>query len=321
MDMLAIRDDTALTTGLAATVERATDYAKASTADNTKRAYGAAWRCFTSWCDGKSLTALPASPTTVALYLADKGGKLKASSLELRVAAIGRAHKTAGLSFDPRDPAIAQVVAGIRRVHGSSVTKKAAATKDILRDAIRAYAAGSSMKAKRDRALLTIGFFAALRRSELVAITADDIKLTPEGIVLTLPRRKTDQEGAGTTLGLPVKDDPVICPVAAYREWIEASGISAGAIFRSVSKGGRVLDQQLTDRDIARIVKAATGAAGYDAAEFSGHSLRAGFITTAATKGVPDHLIAMVSGHASMDTLRGYVRRAKLFTDNAAAMI
>lgn len=322
MHALAVLDtNTALSTELERVTARQSDFRKASTADNTKKAYGSAWRDFTSWCEQRDLSHLPASSNTVSLYLSDRAGDLKLSSLKIRVAAISKAHKVAGLPFDSRDPIIAEVVSGIARTYGSAVAKKDAATVEILRDAIRAYAAGERLKNKRDRALLAIGFFGALRRSELAAIDVEHITETADGLVLHLPRRKTDQLGEGTTIGLPKKADETICPVAAFKAYVETAGLTSGPLFRSVSKGDRLLEPRLSDIDVARAVKAATKAAGYDEKAFSGHSLRAGFITSAATRGISDHLIAQISGHRSMDVLAGYVRRSNLFKHNAGAMI
>jgi integrase len=311
----------ALPADLAPLAEKARDYARAATADNTRRAYRAAWDGFAQWCADKGLDPLPAAPATVGLYLADCAEATKVSTLRLRLAAISQAHKTAGHRLDTADPAIRKVMAGIVRTKGAAVSKKEAATDVVLRDAIRAYALGATLKAKRDRAILAVGFFAALRRSELAAIDAADIAFVDHGVVLTLRRRKSDQDGHGTDIGLPAKEDAAICPVAALKQWVEASGVADGALFRSISKADRLLAPRLGDRDVARIVKAATAAAGYNAAAFGGHSLRAGFITTAARKGVPERIIASQSGHKSVNVLRGYVRRAGLFNENAAALI
>jgi integrase len=311
----------ALPADLAPLAEKARDYARAATADNTRRAYRAAWNGFAQWCADKGLDPLPASPATVGLYLADAAEGLKVSTLRLRLAAISQAHKTAGHRLDTADPAIRKIMAGIARTKGAAVAKKEAVTDAILRDAIRAYANGPTLKARRDRAILAVGFFAALRRSELAAIDVDHIAFTAEGVVLTLPRRKTDQEGHGTHIGLPAKDDATVCPVAALHAWLDGAGIKEGALFRSISKADRILAPRLGDKDMARVIKAATNAAGYDAAAFGGHSLRAGFITTAARKGIPERIIASQSGHKSVNILRGYVRRAGLFNENAAALI
>jgi integrase len=316
-----ISDDGLLSSGLAAAVGRANEYAQAATAANTRRAYRAAWAHFAAWCGDRGLESLPASPTTVGLYLADVAEALKVSTLRLRLAAISRAHRAAGGRLDAAAPEISLVLSGIVRTKGAAVSKKEAVTDAILRDAIRAYALDETLKAKRDRTILALGFFAALRRSEIAAIDAADLAFAPEGVVLTLRRRKSDQEGLGFEIGLPAKADSTICPVAALAAWLEASGVAHGPVFRSITKGDRLTPTRLGDRDVARIVKAAAAAAGYDAAAFGGHSLRSGFITAAARKGVPERLIANQSGHRSVNVLRGYVRRAGVFNENAAAMI
>ena len=302
-------------------VERASSFAEASKAENTRRAYAAAWADFTSWCAAKAIEPLPASPSTVGVYLADAAERVKYSTLSLRLAAISSRHRAHGFHLDTRAPQIRDVMRGIARVKGTAPNKKAATTAEILRDALRAYAAGDRLKAKRDRALLSIGFFAALRRSELVAIDVEHVTVTADGLVLRLPRRKTDQTGEGTEIGLPVKDDPAICPVKAFRDYVEAAGITEGAVFRSISKGDRLLAHRLVTSDVARIVKAATKAAGYDPTAFSGHSLRSGFITSAARAGVADRVIMKQTGHKRLEEMHGYIRRAGLFTENAAAQI
>ena len=321
MQSLILTADTAITADLTTAFDRAEEYVAASTAANTRRAYDNAWRDFTDWSHSHGLDALPASPATVGLYLAEGADRLKVATLKLRLSAIAVRHREAGYALDRSHPAIRKVMRGVARVKGVAPNKKEAATAEILRDAIRAYAAGVSLKAKRDRALLAVGFFAALRRSELVAINVADLSFTADGVILRLPRRKTDAEGAGTDIGLPLKRDGMICPVKALREWIVAAGIVEGPIFRSISKGDKVLTPRLSDRDVARIVKAATTAAGYDASLFSGHSLRSGFVTTAARAGVADHVIMKQTGHKRLEELHGYIRRAGLFTENAAALI
>lgn len=300
---------------------KARKYAQASTAENTRRAYRAAWAHFSAWCAARGLDPVPASPASVGLYLAAAAEAWKVSTLRLRLAAISSAHRSLGFRLDTAAPEIRCVMSGIVRAKGAAVSKKEAVTDVVLREAIRAYAIGHTLKARRDRAILAVGFFAALRRSEIAAIDAADLSFAPEGVVLTLRRRKTDQEGKGTQIGLPSKADATLCPVLALAAWLEASGITEGPLFRSIGKGDRLQADRLGDKDVARIVKAATAAAGYDAQAFSGHSLRSGFITAAARKGVPEHVIAAQSGHRSVDVLRGYVRRAGVFNENAAAMI
>ncbi|MGK7871607.1 tyrosine-type recombinase/integrase, partial [Falsiroseomonas sp. E2-1-a20] len=290
---------------LAATAERARGYAHQARAQSTRRSYAIAWTDFCRWCAEHGLAPLPAAPETVGLFLADRAQTLRPASLRLRLVAIGQAHRLQGHALDPRHPAIREVWAGIRRQHGTAPRQSTAATSEVL----------------RDRALLLVGFAAALRRSELVALDAADLRPVPEGVVLTLRRSKTDPDGAGTEIALPHGQHDLTCPVRALAAWRDAAGLADGAIFVSVTRGGRATATRLSDRDVARVVKAAVAAAGYDPAGFAGHSLRAGFATSAARAGVPEHAIMQQTRHRSAATLRGYVRRGGLFRDNAASKV
>jgi integrase len=302
-------------------VTKASELFDAAQAPNTKRAYDVAWRDFTGWCNQSGLSSLPAEPATVGLYLSALADSHKISTLRLRLAAIVVRHREASLTLDTKSPAITRVMRGIARTNGSAPTRKAAATVEVLRDSVRAYCGSITAKAKRDRALLVIGFYAALRRSELAAINIEDIAVTADGLVLTLHHRKTDAEGQGTTIGLPIKADGAVCPVAAWQAWLAVRGNTEGPAFVNISRGDKIQSNRLSDKDIARTIKSATAAAGYNSADFSGHSLRSGFVTTAARAGVADRLIMKQTGHASLNIMHGYIRRAGLFVENAAALI
>jgi integrase len=144
-----------------------------------------------------------------------------------------------------------------------------------------------------------------------------DIEQTDEGLRVTIRRAKTDQEGLGRTLAIARGD--TACPVKALAAWLGAAGITSGPLFRPIDKAGTVRDRRLTDRSVANIVKEYAGRAGFDASTFSGHSLRAGFLTSAAGNGASIFKMMDVSGHRSVETLRGYVRDAELFKDHAGA--
>ena len=296
-------------------------YASAAAAENTKRAYRAAWADFTSWCEAEGLAVLPAAPETVGNFLAARAGTHKAASLNMRLVAIGQAHRLKGHALDTRHPAIRETMKGIRRTHGTAPAKKAAVVVDLLRDAIAELAKAPGPRALRDRAMLLVGFAAALRRSELVAIDAEDVQQVADGIVITLRRRKTDQEGRGTEIAIPYGQSERTCPVLTLRAWMKAANITTGPLFVSVSRHGAIGPARLSPIDVARAVKAAMGGADYDPALFSGHSLRSGFITSAARAGVAERDIQNQSGHRSLPVLRGYIRRGSLFIDNAAGKV
>jgi site-specific recombinase XerD len=173
------------------------------------------------------------------------------------------------------------------------------------------------LKGLRDRALLLLGFAGAFRRSELVALDVADIAETETGLLVMFRRSKTDQDGEGVTIAIARGD--VACPARALREWLDAASIEVGPIFRSINKAGTVSGERLTDRSVATIVKVYAGRAGFDANLFSGHSLRSGFLTSAAANGASIFKMMDVSRHKSVDTLRGYVRDAELFKDHAGA--
>jgi len=284
----------------------AQDYARANRAPNTYRAYRAAWRAFAAWCAEHNFPALPAGPLTVADYLAHAAQHHKASTLGVHVAAIRAAHKAAGQPDPTADERVAATMRGIRRVHGQPPAQREPLTLDDLRALVRA--CGDDLPGLRDKALLLVGFAAALRRSEIVALDVEHVRIN--GVLrITIARSKTDQEGQGITKTIPRLADQELCPVRALRAWLDAAGIASGPVFRSVNRWGK-LGARLSAYDVARIVKRRAEAAGLDARMLAGHSLRAGFATTAALAGLDPIAIAEVTGHRNLDTLRKYIRAA-----------
>ena len=293
----------------------AIDLAKAEKAASTRKAYGTDFRLFKAWCDAKGAQALPAAPETVAAYLASQAATSKPSTLGRRVAAIRYAHKLAGLETPTDAEGVKATVRGIRRTFGSARNKKAPAVAAKMHSMVAT--APDSLAGVRDRALLLLGFAGAFRRSELVALDVADIEETETGLLVTIRRGKTDQEAVGRTIAIPRGD--VACPVKALRAWLVAAAIVAGPIFRPIDRAGTVRASRLTCRSVANFVKAYAARAGFDAGTYSGHSLRSGFLTSAAAKGASIFKMMDQSGHKSVDTLRGYVRDAELFKDHAGA--
>ena len=204
---------------------------------------------------------------------------------------------------------------GIRRTIGSAKQGKAPATADVLMQMVALCPA--TLAGKRDRALLAFGFAGAFRRSELVALDVADLVEAPDGLRVLIRKSKTDQEGQGQEVAIP--RGYRLRPVEAVQTWLAAGEISAGPVFRAVAPGGRVSNVAMTDDSAARIVKRYAAAVGLDPAIYSGHSLRAGFLTSAAEAGASVFKLAEVNRHKSLDTLRGYVRRVDLFREHAGA--
>jgi integrase len=324
---------------LAAADERAHDYARAAKADNTIRAYRRGWADFTAWCARHHLAPLPAEPRTVAYDLSGLGGLVKASTIRQRVSAIAQAHKTAGHPSPTSDQAVRLVLQGIRRTHGTAQASKAPIQTDELRRLVATLP--DSPLGARDRALLLLGFAGAFRRSELVGLDVGDVRPTADGLIVTLRRSKTDQEGAGREVGIPYGSTPATCPVRAVRAWLEVHALRAGAgrnetptefarvstesaktpLFHRFDRHGAQHAGRLSDRAVALVVKRYAQAAGLDPALYAGHSLRAGLATSAAAADVPERVIAQQTGHKSMAVLRRYIRRGSLFRENAAARV
>jgi integrase len=167
----------------------------------------------------------------------------------------------------------------------------------------------------RDRALLLVGFAGAFRRFELVALNVEDIEEISEGLRIKIRYSKTDQEGRGEVIAIP--RGAIACPVLALMTWIASASIIEGPVFRPLAKGGRLLNGRLTDRSVAEIIKTHAARVGLEPAQYSGHSLRSGFLTSAAARGASIFKLADQSRHKSIDVLRSYVRDAELFRDHA----
>lgn len=304
----------ALPPALTDALTSAASYAEAEKAGTTRLAYRKDWRHFTAWCESVSCWALPADASTIAVYLAslaDSG--LAASTISRRLAAIAYAHQLRGHTAPTNAIEVRTVLRGIRRTIGVAVNRKAPATASAI-GAMLAHLP-DTLIGKRDRALLLIGFAAALRRSELAALHVSDLELHQDGVLVHIGRSKTDQEGAGHVIAIP--RGTRLMPVEALEAWLEAAGITGGAVFRAINRHGRVSVHDLNDRTVANIVKRYAGAAGLDPKLFAGHSLRAGFVTSALEHGADLLKVMDVTRHRRVETLKGYDRRAKAFRDHA----
>jgi site-specific recombinase XerD len=318
---LALRplpDDAALSTELASEVARARDYAAAAHAPATLRAYKTAFAAFVAWCEPRGIPSLPAPHAAIGVYLAHLAHEgLKLASLEQAIASIAHAHREANLEWIKGHPAVIKVMKGIRRTHGSAVTKKAPVSSKTLA-ALLDTCDASTLIGLRDRALLALGWFSANRRSEIVALHVEDVRFTDEGLRVHLRRSKVDQEGKGYEKGIAFAANPRACAVHALRRWLDVSGITSGPIFRGVNRT-TILEGALNDRTVVRIVKRAGERAGLDVSTLAGHSLRSGFATAAAGKGRSLKSIMNQLNQKTERVTLGYIRQATLFDDNATS--
>lgn len=244
------------------------------------------------------------------------------ATIERRLAAIAKAHVLKRLPDPTKDPLVKAAMAGARRrLAGARSQTKAALELEDLQHMLQAIRANTHA-GRRDRALLLVGIAAALRRAELVALDVADVRFVAEGMLVSVRKSKTDQEGAGATLAI-VKGDGRMCAVGALQAWLAGARITEGAIFRRVRRGDVLSPERLTDRSVALVLKKRAEAIGIDAERvnaLAGHSLRSGGITAAAREGHSERELARLSRHKDMGVLRGYIQQAGHFDDAAQVL-
>lgn len=310
---------TALVSLASPTLQHVREFIRASKAENTLRGYEADWRDFCSWSEVRGLAALPASPESVAAYIAECASRLKVGSIQRRLNAIAEAHKAVGLESPTHSPIVTNTMKGIRRTKGTTADQKAPTLTDDIRAMVDA--ADTGLIGARDRALVLLGFASAFRRSELIGLDIADCTFSKDGLTITLRRSKIDQQAVGRKIGIPYGSNPETCPVRVLQGWLELAGITTGALFRSIDRHGRVQPVRLSGIDVARVVKKLAERAGLDATKYAGHSLRAGHATSAAIAGASERSIMKQTGHRSVQMVRRYIRDGNLFRDNSAGRL
>jgi integrase len=298
----------------------------------TVRAYEGDLRALFAYLADRGQPAeLPVDPLLVVAFLAaesrpdERPGHERparaASTIERRVAAIGKAHQLAGLPDPTKDQRVRDTLTGIRRRLAGTRRSKAKDALDLeALEHMLTRIPRDTHAGRRDRALLLTGIAGALRRSEIVALDRHDVRFVPEGMLVSIRRSKTDQEGDGETLAIAYGDRPDICAVRALKLWLESAGIDAGPIFRRIRAGDKLTPDRLTDRSVALIVKRHAAPVGLDANLLAGHSLRSGGITAAVREGHNERELARLSRHRDMSVLRGYIHRENAFEDAAQVL-
>ena len=291
-----------------------------SKANNTVRAYKSDFKDFGLFCAQNAFKSLPSEPKIVSLYLTYLSAKdAKISTLKRRLVSIGVIHRLKGHYLDTKHPSIIENIMGIRRRKGSIKKRK----KPILISQLKALInvidqeKNEDIKKLRDRSIILIGFSGGFRRNEIVSLDYNDLDFVEEGLKIHIRRSKTDQFGEGLVKALPYFDNSRYCPVVSLKKWLEISKISSGALFRRFSKGSKLSEHRLTDQTVALLIKQYLELAGIDSKNYSGHSLRSGFATSAAESGAEERNIMAMTGHKSTEMVRRYINEANLFKNNA----
>ena len=291
-----------------------------SKANNTVRAYKSDFNDFGIFCAQNGFKSLPSDPKIVSLYLTYLSTKnAKMSTLKRRLVSIGVIHKLKGHYLDTKHPAIIENIMGIKRRKGSLQKAKKPILINSLKKIINVIdqEKKEEIKKLRDRSIILIGFSGGFRRNEIVSIDYDDLDFVPEGLKISIRRSKTDQFGEGFTKALPYFDNSQYCPVVSLKKLLDLSKINTGPVFRRFIKGSKLSENRLTDQTVALLIKKYINLAGIDNKNYSGHSLRSGFATSAAESGAEERSIMAMTGHKSTEMVRRYIKEANLFKNNA----
>ncbi|AIL66179.1 site-specific tyrosine recombinase XerC (plasmid) [Rickettsiales bacterium Ac37b] len=302
-------------------INKAKDYAIRSHAQLTLIGYHKDWQLFEKWCTINNLSALPCHINTLIIYITDLAGQdYKVSTIERKIYAINYIHFLSNHLLNLKDRDFKIVFNGIKRSNGIAKKGKTPLLLRSLREIIANINTASTNIAIRDKALISFGWASAMRRSEIVALNWQDISFIDEGITVLINKSKTDQFGEGQKIAILYGNNQELCPVRNLKEWHKISSHNQ-PVFTSINKKDVISNKRLSDRDIARILKKRLEAIGLNAADFAGHSLRSGFITTAAKHSIPDHIIMKHSRHKTVQMLQVYTRDNSLIKDNPTSMV
>ncbi len=291
-----------------------------SKALNTVRAYKSDFRDFGLFCVKNAFKNLPSDPKIVSLYLTHLSTKeVKLSTIKRRLVSIGVIHKMKGYYLDTKHPVIVENLMGIKRRKGTVQKGKKPILINDLKKILKAIDEQNiqDIKKLRDKSIILIGFSGGFRRNEIVSLDYEDLDFVHEGLKITVKRSKTDQFGEGSIKALPYFEESVYCPVTILQRWLNISKISKGPLFRRFSKGSKLTSYRLTDQTVALLIKNYLSIAGIDSKNYSGHSLRSGFATSAAESGAEERSIMAMTGHKSTEMVRRYIKEANLFKNNA----
>lgn len=321
-------------------VARAAHYADTDVTDGTKRGYASSFRHFRAWAEERGLPFLPSTVETVAVYLAaladgavtvrwpdpktgapkERRTHYKYGSIQHVYQSIIYAHRQAKLDWPTAHPAITKVMRGIAYRNGTKRRKVQPITVEDLRVLLGSLRERrfEDLPVHRNRSILALGFFGAFRRAELTGLRIDDLDFTPEGLVVRVKKSKTDRFSEGTEIGIVAQKDPGLCPIALTKTYLQMSGLKSGPLYRRIdSRSDAIGDKPLTGEAIALILKEIAEACGYDPAQIAGHSLRAGFATTAANRGKSLHNIMRQGRWKNERVAQMYIRPATIFVNNA----
>ena len=325
-------------------------------AENTRIAYEKGWTCFREFCATRNLLPLSVTPEDIADFMIElatrprrqsrntamSGKVLSMGTVVLYRSAINRKYVESGVVSPTNHPTVNAVLKGLARLRGTPARQVKALREYHIRKMLSICDQMIRQPSKRliglrDSAIIAIGFAGALRRSEICGLTMEDIELvesdprlykknhsngvqhSPSDLAtkmyVYIRRSKTDQEGKGHKVA--ILGGKYLKPIQRLQDWLEASGITNGPVFQTMKRGGTLRGRPLHHSDVPRLVKYYASLAGLDSKDISGHSLRAGFVTSAACHNARLDKIMEITRHTNPSTVMKYIRDADSFTDHA----
>lgn len=309
-----------------------TDFAyqirRAAMAENTKRAYSEGWHCFAEYCRARDIEPLDASPEVTTDFFVNMarrhnqrtGKRLAIGTLVLYRCAIRKHFVTAAKVSPTHHPDVTELFKGLTRTLGTRQRQVRALREHHIK-AILSHCPDTPI-GHRDAAVIAVGFAAALRRSEICSLQLADLEwIEDEGdsvskkLFINIRRSKTDQAGLGQRVAVPAGEQ--LQPLDVLERWLQTRGYDAGYLFQSFRRGGNLTGRPLHHSDVPRLVKRYVATIGLDSDEFSAHSLRAGFVTSAAAHHARLDKIMAVTRHSNPTTVMKYIRDVDAFDDHA----
>jgi integrase len=264
---------------------------------------------------------LPATPSQVEAYLKKCAERYNSRTLVRRMTALRQWHRLKAEKDPTADPLVVKTLRGIARLHGRPRKQASALRLQELDQVVQHLDHDETLIHRRNRALLLVGFFGAFRRSELVSLTWEQIEFVSDGMIITLPRSKTDQVGEGAKCIIPFGNESR-SPVRALIAWRKASNVWAGPIFRRISKTGTIHSRGITSKHLNHMIKQLAKEVGLPNAEgYSSHSLRRGFATESARLGASMPAIQRHGRWRSTKTVIEYIEAGRQFADSAVNVL
>ncbi len=296
--------------------------------DNTRTAYQKGWSRFVDYCAAERIAdPLSVQPDEIARFFVNlatrpsrqSGVMLSMGTVALYKSAVNKKYLEAGKPSPTNHPLVRSTLKGLARLKGSSSRRVEALREYHIEAMLRS--CPDTLIGKRDAAIIAVGFAGALRRSEICGLVVDDVEFLDseedgeDRMWLTIRQSKTDQQGKGQRVA--ILDGKIIRPITHLRLWLEGSGITSGPLFQTMKRGGHLRGKAMHHSDVPRIVKHYASLIGLDPKDIAGHSLRAGFVTSAAVHHARLDKIMAVSRHTNPATVLRYIRDADAFADHA----